>query len=64
MWIRNFENFTSPDCRDPLGMETGVIQDYQLRASSTYDTEYHVGRGRLKIRRDDEIPAGAGRVTL
>ncbi|XP_072046269.1 uncharacterized protein [Amphiura filiformis] len=48
------------DCRDALGMETGVIQDYQLKAKSTYDNEYHVGRGRLRIKRDDEIPAGAG----
>lgn len=41
-------------------MRSGVIQDAQLRASSTYSNEYDVGRGRLYIVRDDEIPAGAG----
>ncbi|XP_071850679.1 uncharacterized protein [Apostichopus japonicus] len=48
------------NCKDSLGMESGVIQDDQISASSSHNYLYQSERGRLMIEADPEIPAGSG----
>ncbi|KAJ8049747.1 Thrombospondin-4 [Holothuria leucospilota] len=48
------------DCKDGLGMESGVIQDDQISASSISDYLHPAYRGRLLMKADPDIPAGSG----
>ncbi|XP_077978069.1 uncharacterized protein LOC144433608 [Glandiceps talaboti] len=52
------------NCREELGMRTYVIRDEMLSASSEYNDEFGMDRARLRIQRDDSIPAGTGWVPL
>lgn len=53
--------FLPPECKEPLGMESGAISDKQVTASSTYNHFYNPAIGRLhhKAVHDDESRGGA-----
>lgn len=45
----NFHHFFNAACQVPLGMESEVILDQQISASSSYDYAYSARNGRLNF---------------
>lgn len=53
--------FLPPECKEPLGMESGAISDKQITASSTFSRLFTPSIGRLhhKVVHHDETRGGA-----
>ena len=56
--------FSSIDCKDDLGLRSGVIQDSMVSASSHYDEPHTANRARLFANASSDGKIGSGEAFL